>query len=88
MEQARKADLLANPRHPYTRVLLATTPSVDPAHRQVAVTVMGELPSPLNPPPGYVFASRCPYAQPRCSAERPDLRPVDNHLDSCHFADR
>jgi dipeptide transport system ATP-binding protein len=87
MEQASKADLFANPRHPYTRVLLAATPSVDLEHRQTSAIIKGELPSPLNPPPGCVFASRCPHAVSRCMAERPELRPVDRHLVACHFAE-
>jgi dipeptide transport system ATP-binding protein len=87
MEQASKADLFANPRHPYTRVLLAATPSVAPRTRQTAPMVNGELPSPLHPPPSCVFTSRCPYAQPRCTAERPELRPVDGHLVACHYAE-
>ena len=87
MEQASKADLFANPRHPYTRVLLAATPSVAPTERHAAAIVKGELPSPLNPPPGCVFASRCPHAQPRCTAERPEFRPVDAHLVACHYAE-
>ncbi len=88
MEQAGKADLFARPRHPYTRVLLAATPSVDLAHRQTAVVIKGELPSPLNPPPGCVFASRCPHAVSRCTAERPALRPIDGHLVACHLAEQ
>lgn len=87
VEQAPKQSLFANPRHPYTRVLLAATPSVDRAHRQVSIVVKGELPSPLNPPPGCAFASRCPYVQPRCTGERPDLRPVGGHFVACHYAD-
>ena len=88
MEQAAKASLFAHPRHPYTQVLLAATPSVDPAHRQRQATpVKGELPSPLNPPPGCVFASRCPYVQARCTEERPAFRPVADHLVACHFAE-
>ncbi len=87
VEHAPKTSLFDNPRHPYTRTLLAATPSADPARRKVAVTVKGELPSPLNPPPGCAFESRCPYAAPRCRAERPELRSVAGHLVACHFAE-
>ncbi|MDT7952754.1 MAG: dipeptide ABC transporter ATP-binding protein [Acetobacteraceae bacterium] len=87
MEQASKADLFATPKHPYTRILLAATPSVDPSHRHAATVVKGELPSPLAPPPGCVFTSRCPYVQARCTAERPALRQVGTQLVACHYAD-
>ena len=73
-EFAPKQALFDHPRHPYTRVLLAATPSVDPAHRHVHEAVRGELPSPLNPPPGCAFASRCPHATDLCMAERPVFR--------------
>ncbi len=86
-EQAPKVALFANPRHPYTRVLLAATPSVDAARRQATVAVRGELPSPLNPPPGCAFASRCPHVTEICRAERPAFRPVDGHLVACHHAE-
>ncbi len=76
------------PRHPYTRALLAATPTVAGAHRVRAATVRGELPSPLDPPPGCAFASRCPHATPVCIAERPALRPVDGRDVSCHHAER
>ena len=88
MEQAPKASLFANPRHPYTRVLLAATPSTDPAHRHQATIVKGELPSPLNPPSGCVFATRCPHAQPRCAEERPEPRLIEGHQVACHFAEQ
>jgi dipeptide transport system ATP-binding protein len=86
-EQAAKASLFARPLHPYTRALLAATPSVDPAARKHAAPVRGELPSPLNPPPGCAFASRCPSATPRCTAEAPELRPLAGHLVACHHAE-
>jgi dipeptide transport system ATP-binding protein len=86
-EQARKDDLFARPMHPYTQALLAATPSVDPAGRRQRAAVKGELPSPLAPPPGCAFASRCPHARPHCTTERPALRPVGGHLVACHFAE-
>jgi len=87
VEQGPKETIFATPRHPYTRALLAATPSVDPAHRKIAETVRGELPSPLNPPPGCAFASRCPFATDRCTAERPELRSVEGRLVACHYAE-
>ncbi len=86
-EHAPKESLFARPLHPYTQALLAATPSVDPAHRQRTAPVRGELPSPLNPPPGCAFASRCPHATVRCTAEAPELRPLERHLVACHHAE-
>jgi dipeptide transport system ATP-binding protein len=73
VEFAPKEALFARPRHPYTQMLLAATPSVDPAHRKASVAIHGELPSPLNPPPGCAFASRCPLADGLCREVRPEL---------------
>jgi dipeptide transport system ATP-binding protein len=87
MEQGPKADIFERPSHPYTQALLASTPGV--AGRNVQrIVLKGELPSPLNPPSGCVFSSRCPYAVERCRAERPLPRPVDGRIVACHFADR
>jgi dipeptide transport system ATP-binding protein len=87
-EFAPKRALFEHPRHPYTRVLLAATPSVDPVHRQVHEPVRGELPSPLDPPPGCAFASRCPHAADRCRAEPPTFRPVGDSMVACHYAEQ
>jgi dipeptide transport system ATP-binding protein len=87
VEFASKESLFGSPLHPYTRVLLAATPSVDPTHRKQAVAIKGELPSPLNPPPGCAFASRCPHATSICTAERPEFRPVGQHMVACHHAE-
>ena len=87
VEHGPKETIFARPRHPYTRVLLASTPSVDPAARSRRIAVRGELPSPLDPPPGCPFHRRCPFATEECAAVRPELRPVDGRLVACHYAE-
>lgn len=87
VEQGSKEALFERPRHPYTRALLGSTPSVDPAHRTQRIAVKGELPSPLNPPSGCAFRSRCPYATDLCKDERPPLRYVDSRMVACHYAE-
>jgi dipeptide transport system ATP-binding protein len=88
VEFGPKARIFANPRHPYTQMLLSATPSVDPRHRKQAITIRGELPSPLNPPPGCAFASRCPHADTRCREERPEPRMLEGVAVACHHAER
>jgi oligopeptide/dipeptide ABC transporter ATP-binding protein len=82
-------DIYREPLHPYTLALLASIPSPVPkAGKQGATSVIsGELPSPLDPPSGCRFRTRCPRAQERCAAEAPQLRPLgsDGHLVACHF---
>jgi dipeptide transport system ATP-binding protein len=86
MEQGPKADIFERPSHPYTQALLASTPGVKPRNVQ-RIVLRGELPSPLNPPSGCVFSSRCPYAVDRCKAERPLARAVGSRrIAACHFA--
>jgi dipeptide transport system ATP-binding protein len=87
VEHGSKEDIFEAPCHPYTRVLLAATPSVDPRHRKHTVAVKGELPSPLNPPPGCAFASRCPHATDQCTSERPAWRSVAGRMVACHYAE-
>jgi len=87
MEQGPKAEIFERPSHPYTQALLASTPGV--AGRTVQrIVLRGELPSPLKPPSGCVFSSRCPYAVERCRAERPLPRQVDGRIVACHFAEQ
>jgi oligopeptide transport system ATP-binding protein len=76
MEVARKLALYASPRHPYTRALLSAIPIPDPEleRRKVVQLLHGDLPSPIDPPSGCVFRTRCPLAIGRCAAEVPNLR--------------
>ncbi len=86
-EQGAADAVLNHPRHPYTRLLLASTPFLDPARRVTAAAVKGEPPSPIEVIPGCAFASRCAYATDRCRADRPALRTVDERLVACHYAE-
>jgi peptide/nickel transport system ATP-binding protein/oligopeptide transport system ATP-binding protein len=73
VEIAEKSELFANPRHPYTQALLASVPVADPKARRLTPLVDGDVPSPINPPSGCAFHTRCRYAMDRCKAERPEL---------------
>ena len=77
-------DLYRRPLHPYTRALLAASPVVDPDRQTADNTLEGEIPSPLNPPAGCRFSTRCPLVTPRCSEARPPLITVEaNHQVAC-----
>jgi dipeptide transport system ATP-binding protein len=87
VEFAPKATLFARPLHPYTRALLSATPSIDAARRANKIRIVGELPSPLAPPPGCSFHKRCPHATARCAEEVPELRTLGDSEVACHHAE-
>jgi oligopeptide/dipeptide ABC transporter ATP-binding protein len=88
VEVADRGQLFTSPRHPYTQALLSAAPIPDPvaqrARRRIVLT--GEIPSPVHPPPGCRFHTRCPVAVARCSVEVPRLRQVGGSLVACHLA--
>ncbi|HEY1987987.1 MAG TPA: oligopeptide/dipeptide ABC transporter ATP-binding protein [Acidimicrobiales bacterium] len=79
-------ELYRSPAHPYTEALMASIPEPDPEHQSGHKALTGEIPSPLNPPSGCRFRTRCPYAQSRCTDEEPLLREISpGHQVACHF---
>jgi oligopeptide/dipeptide ABC transporter ATP-binding protein len=85
MEVARGRDLYTNPRHPYTEALLSAVPVPDPTIKRKRVLLEGDIPSPLNPPSGCVFRTRCSLATEVCSKEIPPLVQIaPDHLKACH----
>ena len=86
VEYGPKGAVFERPAHPYTKALLASTPTLDARARRERVALKGELPSPLNPPSGCAFHTRCPYAIERCRAEVPALLPLGEVEVACHRA--
>ena len=88
VETAPTRKLFAMPRHPYTQALLSAIPSLDPDDTSEVTKLEGEIPSPLAPPPGCKFHTRCRFARDRCRTEEPALRELDGeHFTACHFAE-
>ena len=86
MEVADRKELYENPLHPYTKALLSAVPIPDPIVEATRdrMILTGDVPSPLNPPPGCVFHTRCPIAIDECQGEVPELRQVaKDHWVSC-----
>jgi dipeptide transport system ATP-binding protein len=85
VESGPKDRLFAQPLHPYTQALMSATPALRAADRRERIVIHGEPPSPLAPPPGCAFASRCPRAEARCRGEAPLLRDVGDRHVACHL---
>jgi peptide/nickel transport system ATP-binding protein len=87
VESAPTEALFAAPNHPYTRALLAEVPRIDIRRRRFE-PIKGEIPSPLDPPPGCHFHPRCPLAMARCKVERPALKVITpGRTSACHLND-
>lgn len=86
MEEAETSELFSNPLHPYTQALLSAVPHANPHVRKERVHLMGELPSPIHPPEGCVFHTRCPYATEICCQKAPAMEEVSpGHRVACLF---
>ncbi|WP_404323565.1 dipeptide ABC transporter ATP-binding protein [Cytobacillus firmus] len=88
VEIAEKKEMFDSPLHPYTKALLSSIPVPDPTLKRDRVILKGDVPSPIDPPGGCRFHTRCPFAAEKCKQEEPPLRElVNNHFVSCHFAE-
>ncbi len=90
VEQAPAMDIYRSPRHPYTQALLSAIPQPDPGRKPDRIVLDGDVPSPMNPPAGCAFHTRCPLAVARCRKESPVLRKMSAsglHQVACHLAE-
>ncbi len=87
VEIAASDTIYAQPLHPYTQALLSASPMPDPASKRKRVILKGDVPSPIDPPPGCRFHTRCPFAEAICTENEPALREIHpGHQAACHFA--
>lgn len=88
VETGSKKELYEDPGHPYTRALLSAVPQPDPAREKKRILLKGDLPSPVNPPSGCLFHTRCPYCTDKCKAEKPVMQMVsEKHGVKCHYTE-
>jgi oligopeptide transport system ATP-binding protein len=87
VEVAGAASLYSNPLHPYSQALLSAAPIPDPRKKRRRIVLAGDVPSPINPPSGCRFHTRCLYVQDICRREEPELKEIEpKHYASCFFA--
>ena len=87
VEETETDELFTHPLHPYTRVLLSAVPTPDPRTHRERIVLEGELPSPLSPPPGCPFHTRCPHCTEQCRMVFPEMKTAaDGHVVACHLA--
>jgi oligopeptide/dipeptide ABC transporter ATP-binding protein len=90
VEQAPAADIYSSPKHPYTRALLSAIPQPDPRRKSERIVLEGDVPSPMNPPAGCAFHTRCPLAVEQCKQVAPVLEKMNSagtHRVACHLAE-
>jgi len=88
VETAKKREIFASPKHPYTFALLSAVPVPEPGNARTRIVLKGDVPSPINPPKGCRFNTRCPYAFDRCRVDEPALRPLgEGQWAACHLHD-
>jgi oligopeptide/dipeptide ABC transporter ATP-binding protein len=90
VESAKSEDLYAEPLHPYTRALLSAVPQPDPQKRRERIILQGDVPSPIDPPPGCRFHPRCPVAvKGQCDVVAPKMRDYGKgHQVACHVVEK
>jgi oligopeptide transport system ATP-binding protein len=87
VELAEARAIIRAPKHPYTQALISAVPVVDPDSKRQRIVLPGDVPSPINPPPGCPFHPRCPIAEDQCRAKIPALKEIaPGHFAACHLA--